>query len=304
MSPTTRPPRVDTCRSQPCPSSTGRHAQAHQSSRSVVPGCPRPRHSSSTPASPSLLLLSCSSRRHLFWVSIALKCWQQAAVRSQDFTLRSRDRRGLRHLPLGLPCEPAPTAPPSQDSGHLPALQSYPTVTPRLTPASPPGQQASWALGPQHCPPPPGLSPAHGSPARARVLATAHGTHHRDSSRQPGSSRLSHSSRAPSSPIVFPAKLSSFRLSLALRTRQRSLQPLAVTSHSQSLRGGGRVSAQRHSRTQPREVQGGPLRRPAGRPGGGSPQRPELGAGAQQPRAQLRDARVLQLVVAQKQLAQ
>lgn len=70
------------------------HAHAHQSTRSVLPGWPRPWQSSWTPESPSLLLLICSSRRCLFCVSIVLKWWQQAAVRLQDFTLWGQTRTG------------------------------------------------------------------------------------------------------------------------------------------------------------------------------------------------------------------
>lgn len=72
-----RPPKY----AYPCPSHT------HQSTRSTEPGWPKPLQSSCTPASPSLLLLICSSRRNLFWVSTELKWEQQAAVKLQDFTL-------------------------------------------------------------------------------------------------------------------------------------------------------------------------------------------------------------------------
>ena len=73
------------------PGGRGAPQQAHQSTLSAVPGWPRAWHSAWTPESPSWLLLSCSSRRCLFWVSIEPKWWQQAAVRLQDFTLRAAD---------------------------------------------------------------------------------------------------------------------------------------------------------------------------------------------------------------------
>lgn len=150
-------------------------------------------------------------------------------------------------------------------------------------------------------------------------------THHRDSSWQPGSLRLSHSSRAPSSSNALPTRLSSLKLSLALRMRQRSLQPSVVMAHSQSLGARGQ-SLQGHGVTlaqilghyppgpaggkgsQPggpaRECVQSPARYPQPHQAVSSPQGPEPGAGAQQPRAQVPEACVAKPVAAQVQLLQ
>lgn len=192
---------------------TGAHA--HQSTRSAAPGRPRPRQSCCTPASPRPLPLSCSSSSRVFRASMALKCWQQAAVKPQDFALWERDSTGPRLRVSGR--RPAPPPGPPHRTG---------------APASPSG--AAVRLGPR-----PRTVPARPPPCSRGPSpwgSSAH-AHHRDSRWQPGASRLSHSSWAPSSPTALPATLSSFRLPLALRTRQRSLQPLAVMSHSQSLQG-------------------------------------------------------------------
>lgn len=124
---------------------TGAHA--HQSTRSAAPGRPRPRQSCCTPASPRPLPLSCSSSSRVFRASMALKCWQQAAVKPQDFALWERDSTGPRLRVSGR--RPAPPRP-----------QGRPTA--QGLPPRPQEQQCAWVLAP--APSPPGRLPAHGAP--------------------------------------------------------------------------------------------------------------------------------------------
>lgn len=161
-------------RTQPawrCPAPAHTYMHTHQSTCSVVPGCPRAWHSSWTPQSSSVLLLICSSKRRLFWVSIVLKWRQQAAVKLQDFTLREISTGAVASGPhLGHPWTQAPFP---KTSPHLPSFRQldlsapHPTLQGHREPScSPTGAAAlpPGALGGHQLHPPQGLQLAAGLP--------------------------------------------------------------------------------------------------------------------------------------------